>query len=46
MKQGRILRGAWDAEQAKESLKEAVEIADVIIPGHDNTLLNPTKRYF
>jgi len=46
LKQGRVLRGAWDAEQAKESLKEAIEIADVIIPGHDNILLNPTKRYF
>jgi glyoxylase-like metal-dependent hydrolase (beta-lactamase superfamily II) len=46
LKQGRVLRGAWDAEQAKESLKEVIEIADVIIPGHDNILLNPTKRYF
>ncbi len=44
--QGRVLRGAYDIEQAKESLMEIVEIADVIIPGHDNTLINRTKRPF
>jgi len=46
LEQGRILRGAYDAEQAKESLLEAIEIADVIIPGHDNLLTNRTKRPF
>jgi glyoxylase-like metal-dependent hydrolase (beta-lactamase superfamily II) len=46
LRQGRVLKGAWDAEQAKESFKEAIEIADVIVPGHDELLLNPTKSYF
>lgn len=44
LEKGQVLRGAYDLEQARESFKEAVEIADVIIPGHDNLLLNPTRR--
>lgn len=44
LEQGRVLRGAYDVDQARQSLAEAVEIADVIVPGHDNLLLNPTRR--
>ncbi|MEO6056259.1 MAG: hypothetical protein ABIQ49_05415, partial [Gemmatimonadales bacterium] len=44
LEQGRVLRGAYDADQARESIVEAVEIADVIIPGHDNVQLNLTRR--
>ncbi|MEZ6191345.1 MAG: hypothetical protein R3C45_08640 [Phycisphaerales bacterium] len=40
LEQGRVLRGAYDVKQAQESFMEAVEIADVIVPGHDNMLLN------
>ena len=46
LEQGRVLRGCNDPEDARESFMEAVEIADVIIPGHDNLLLNPTRRRF
>ena len=46
LEQGRVLRGAYDVKQAQESFMEAVEIADVIVPGHDNLLLNPTRRRF
>lgn len=46
LRQGRVLKGAWDVEQARDSFKEIIEIADVIVPGHDELLLNPTKRYF
>ncbi len=42
--QGRVLRGCYDTAQAHDSFLEAMEIADVIIPGHDNLLLNPTRR--
>ena len=38
--QRRVLRGAYDIEQAQESLQEALEIADVIVPGHDNVIWN------
>lgn len=44
LEQGRVLPGCYDTEQARDSFVEAVEIADVIIPGHDNLLLNPTRR--
>ncbi len=44
LNQGRVLRGALDVAQARESLTEVVEIADVIVPGHDNVLLNPTRH--
>jgi glyoxylase-like metal-dependent hydrolase (beta-lactamase superfamily II) len=46
LEHGRVLRGAYDAEQARESFIEAIEIADVLIPGHDNILMNPTRRPF
>lgn len=44
LEQGRVLRGAYDVNQAQESFVEAIEIADVIVPGHDNLLPNPTRR--
>lgn len=44
LQQGRVLRGAADIEQAQESLMEVVEIADLIVPGHDNIVLNPARR--
>ena len=44
--QGRVLRHALDIEAAQASLAEAVEIADVIIPGHGNAIQNPTRRPF
>lgn len=43
LERGQILSGAMDIETAKESLTEALEIADVIIPGHDNIVLNPVR---
>ena len=44
MDQGKVLRHSYDAEQNRESFIEAMEIADVIIPGHDNLQLNPSRR--
>lgn len=44
LEQGRVLKGAFDVLQAKESLAEVMEIADIIVPGHDNVLLNPSRR--
>lgn len=41
---GRVLRGALDVTMAQESLVEALEIADVIVPGHDNIILNPARK--
>ena len=44
LERGQVLRGAFDVEAAQESLVEVLEIADVIIPGHDNVVLNPARR--
>ncbi len=41
---GRVLESSYDLAQSRQSLAEAVEIADLIIPGHDNLLANPTRR--
>jgi len=44
LEKGQVLRGSYDIGQARDSMIEAVEIADVLIPGHDNLVLNPTRR--
>ena len=46
LEQGRVLKGGFDADNARDSFLEAIEIADVIIPGHDNLVLNPTRRAY
>lgn len=43
LEHGKVLKGAYDIEQAQESLLEVVEIADQIVPGHDNVLINPGR---
>lgn len=40
---GIVHRGAFDLELARESFKEAVEIADVLILGRDNWSLSPVR---
>jgi len=44
LQHGRVLKGAVDIEQAQESMREVIEIADVIVPGHDNVVTNATRR--
>ena len=36
-----VLPDPYDLKAAKESLQEVYDIADVIVPGHDNVFLNP-----
>jgi len=38
---GQALADAQDIHAAQESMREVYEIADLIIPGHDNVFLNP-----
>jgi len=40
---GRVWTGCADAEAAKDSLREIVEIADLIVCGHDNLMLSPVR---
>lgn len=44
LEQGKVLPDCIDVEQAQESFREAVEIADIIVPGRDNLLMNPLRR--
>ena len=38
---GQVLPDAYDIKAAQESMGEVYEIADLIVPGHDNVFLNP-----
>lgn len=38
---GQALPESWDIKQAGESMAEVYEIADLIVPGHDNLFANP-----
>lgn len=44
LEQGKVLPTCADRAMAQESFKEAIEIADVLIMGRDNIVINPTKR--
>jgi glyoxylase-like metal-dependent hydrolase (beta-lactamase superfamily II) len=38
---GQIFPDCWDLEKAKDSLLELYEVADLIVPGHDNIFVAP-----
>lgn len=42
LEQGKVMPGGADREKALSSFGEAIEIADLLIPGRDNLLINPT----
>ncbi len=44
LEQGKVLPSCADVEQAQESFREVVEIADAMIPGRDNIVFNPLRR--
>ncbi|HLP86075.1 MAG TPA: MBL fold metallo-hydrolase [Phycisphaerales bacterium] len=46
IEQGKSPSPVPDLEAAKASLEEAMEIADLLILGRDNIVVNPTKRPF
>ncbi len=46
LEQGAVPRWAADAAQARESFVEAIEIADLLVLGRDNLVVNPTKHPF
>ncbi len=46
LSEGKVLQTAADVDAARSSFAEAVEIADVLILGRDNVVVNPTKRPF
>ncbi len=38
-----VWQGCSDTEMAKESLGDLIELADIIIPGHDNLIFSPQR---
>ena len=46
LERGVAPKWAADPERALESLSEAIEIADLLVLGRDNMVVNPTKRPF
>lgn len=46
LEQGKVLPTAVSVDQARKSFEEAVEIADLLIPGRDNLVVSPMKRAF
>lgn len=46
LEQGKVLQNAADVALARQSFAEAIEIADLLILGRDNLVVNPTKRAF
>jgi glyoxylase-like metal-dependent hydrolase (beta-lactamase superfamily II) len=45
LEEGKVIAPCFDVQQARESLSEAVEIADLIVPGRDNLCANPVRRF-
>lgn len=46
LEHGQVLKRAVDVETAKQSLQEAIDIADLFIPGRDGMLVNPMRGPF
>lgn len=46
LERGAVLPSAADVSLAQESFREAIEIADLIVPGRDNLVVNPARRPF
>lgn len=44
--EGKVLPGCFDVDLARESLAEAVQIADTLVPGRDNVVINPLRPAF
>jgi glyoxylase-like metal-dependent hydrolase (beta-lactamase superfamily II) len=45
LEEGKVIAPCFDVRQARESLSEAIEIADLIVPGRDNLCANPVRRF-
>jgi glyoxylase-like metal-dependent hydrolase (beta-lactamase superfamily II) len=43
VRRGQVWDGCADVEQATASMRDFLELADVIVPGHDNVLLMPGR---
>lgn len=46
LERGQVLTSAGDVEQARDAMREAIEIADMLILGRDNLIPAPTRGPF
>jgi glyoxylase-like metal-dependent hydrolase (beta-lactamase superfamily II) len=46
LERGSVAKQCFDIEQAQESFREAIEIADQLVLGRDNLVVNPTRWPF
>jgi glyoxylase-like metal-dependent hydrolase (beta-lactamase superfamily II) len=46
LESGRAPSSAADLDKARESFQDALEVADLLVLGRDNMVVNPTKRPF
>jgi glyoxylase-like metal-dependent hydrolase (beta-lactamase superfamily II) len=46
LEQGKVPSVASDLDRARESFQDALEVADLLVLGRDNMVVNPTKRPF
>ncbi len=44
VEQGKVLPHCVNLQQAQDSFKETIEIADLLVPGRDNIMMNPLRR--
>lgn len=44
LQRGQVLPTCANIEQAQESFREAIDIADIVVPGRDNLIYNPLKQ--
>ncbi len=42
---GQIWKGCANTEQALQSLQDLLELADIIVPGHDNVMVSPQRGW-
>jgi glyoxylase-like metal-dependent hydrolase (beta-lactamase superfamily II) len=45
LRAGQVWQGCFDTQQAMDSLQDMLEVADLIVPGHDNVAF-PPRRWF
>lgn len=45
IQRGQVWEGCVDTEAAMQSLQDLLEVADVIIPGHDNLMIAPRQSW-
>lgn len=46
LERGEVPNYAADVDKARESFADVVEVADLVIPGRDHMVVNPTRRPF